>query len=130
MAVGTCATYGWIHAMAGNTADVGIVTKLDLATAVEFDWPAAQRSLDAVRPRMRILKLSAKTGEGMDEWWQLLESLKAAVSSSAPVSISDVASLGAQRRRGRMAAMTPRPARAAVARAAADVRGCAVPHLP
>jgi len=79
MAVGTCATY----AMAGNTPDVGIVTKLDLATAVEFDWPAAQRSLEAVRPGMRILKLSAKTGEGMDEWWQLLESLKAAVISSA-----------------------------------------------
>ena len=61
-----------------NTADVAIVTKIDLAAAVEFDWPAAQRSVEAVRPGMRILRLSAKTGEGMAEWFELLESIKVA----------------------------------------------------
>lgn len=61
-----------------NTADVAIVTKLDLAAAVDYDWSAAQRSVEAVRPGMRILRLSAKTGEGMAEWFELLESIKVA----------------------------------------------------
>jgi hydrogenase nickel incorporation protein HypB len=59
-----------------NGADIGIVTKIDLAAAVEFDWQAARNSLEAVRPGMQVLSLSAKTGEGMAEWLQLVESLR------------------------------------------------------
>jgi hydrogenase nickel incorporation protein HypB len=51
-----------------NTADVAVITKTDLAEAVEFDREAALRSIDAVRPRMRVFELSAKTGAGMDAW--------------------------------------------------------------
>jgi hydrogenase nickel incorporation protein HypB len=50
-----------------NTADAAIVTKMDLAAAVEFDLDAATRNILAVRPGMRILPVSAKTGQGMDE---------------------------------------------------------------
>jgi hydrogenase nickel incorporation protein HypB len=50
-----------------NSADVAVVTKDDLATAVEFDWNAAQANIQAVRPGMQIFRVSAKTGEGMDE---------------------------------------------------------------
>src|SRR5277367_6564149 len=57
-----------------NSADVAIITKMDLAAAVEFDEAAAHRSIQAVRPGMEILKLSAKTGEGMPEYLQFLES--------------------------------------------------------
>jgi hydrogenase nickel incorporation protein HypB len=57
-----------------NSADVGIITKVDLATAVEFDWNAAMQSLEAVRPGMTVLRVSAKTGEGMDEWLRLVQS--------------------------------------------------------
>src|SRR5271167_1334075 len=57
-----------------NSADVAIITKMDLAAAVEFDEAAAHRNIQAVRPGMEILKLSAKTGEGMPEYLQFLES--------------------------------------------------------
>jgi hydrogenase nickel incorporation protein HypB len=51
-----------------NSADVAIVTKIELATAVEFDWEAAQKSIQSVRPGMQVFRLSAKTGQGMEEY--------------------------------------------------------------
>ena len=59
-----------------NSADVAIITKSDLAAAVEFDEALARRNIRAVRPGMEILKLSAKTGEGMSGFLQFLESRK------------------------------------------------------
>lgn len=56
-----------------NTADVAVITKIELASVVEFDRPAAYASVEAVRPGMRILEVSAKTGQGMDAWLDLLE---------------------------------------------------------
>jgi len=51
-----------------NSADVAVVTKMDLAPAVEFDWHAAYGNIQAVRPGMQVLKLSAKSGDGMQEY--------------------------------------------------------------
>jgi hydrogenase nickel incorporation protein HypB len=65
-----------------NSADVAVVTKTDLAVACEFDWQAASKSIDAVRPGMRVLAVSAKTRDGMTEWLQLLESSKLARSAA------------------------------------------------
>ncbi len=56
-----------------NTADVAIITKMDLAEACEFDLKAAHESIQAVRPGMNIIEVSAKTGAGMDEWLTFLE---------------------------------------------------------
>ena len=50
-----------------NTADVAVITKMDLAVAVEFDAAAAHDNIQSVRPGMRIFQVSAKTGIGMDE---------------------------------------------------------------
>jgi len=50
-----------------NTADVAVITKMDLAEAVEFDATAASRNIQAVRPGMQVFQISAKTGEGMNE---------------------------------------------------------------
>jgi hydrogenase nickel incorporation protein HypB len=61
-----------------NTADVAIVTKKDLADACEFDRNAAAASIDAVRPGLTFLEVSAKTGEGMEEWLQFLASSRPA----------------------------------------------------
>jgi hydrogenase nickel incorporation protein HypB len=55
-----------------NSADVAIVTKMDLAQAVEFDWHSAYGNIQAVRPGMPVLKLSAKTEEGMDQYVDFL----------------------------------------------------------
>lgn len=51
-----------------NTADLTVITKLDLADAAEFDREAAVQSVQAVRPGMEVLELSAKTGLGMENW--------------------------------------------------------------
>jgi hydrogenase nickel incorporation protein HypB len=56
-----------------NTADVAVVTKLDLAAAAEFDRALVHRNIQSVRPGMRVLEVSAKTGEGMEPWLQFLE---------------------------------------------------------
>jgi hydrogenase nickel incorporation protein HypB len=61
-----------------NTADVAVVTKTDLAAAVEFDRGLARRNIEAVRPGMRVFEVSAKTGAGMDEWLGFLEASLAA----------------------------------------------------
>ena len=59
-------------------ADLAVVTKIDMALAAEFNWHAAADNLEAVRPGMQVLKLSAKTGDGMDAWLQFVESRKLA----------------------------------------------------
>jgi hydrogenase nickel incorporation protein HypB len=56
-----------------NTADVTLITKVDLAAAVEFDAAAARRGVAAVRPGMRVFELSAKTGQGMSAWLDFLQ---------------------------------------------------------
>lgn len=55
-----------------NSADVAVVTKIDLATAVEFGWDAALRNIQAVRPGMPVLRISSKTGEGMNSYLEFL----------------------------------------------------------
>ena len=56
-----------------NTADIAIITKTDLSAAVEFDSQAAHRNIQSVRPGMEILELSVKSGQGMHQWMQFLE---------------------------------------------------------
>ena len=55
-----------------NSADVAVITKNELAAAVEFDWETARKSIESVRPGMKIFRLSAKTGEGMTEYLEFL----------------------------------------------------------
>lgn len=55
-----------------NSADVAVITKIDLADAVEFDWDAASKNIQAVRPGMPILRVSAKTGKGFAAWMDFL----------------------------------------------------------
>lgn len=57
-----------------HSADVAIITKIDLAAAVEFDRPAAHHNIQSVRPGMRVFEVSVKTGEGMVELLGWLES--------------------------------------------------------
>jgi len=55
-----------------NSADVAVITKMDLAEAVEFDEHAAIANIQAVRPGMTILKVSAKSGFGLQEYLNYL----------------------------------------------------------
>lgn len=64
-----------------NSADVAVVTKMDLADVVEFNWEAVGRNIQAVRPGMEVLWLSAKTGMGMENYLEFLK-LRAATRSA------------------------------------------------
>ena len=55
-----------------NTADVVVINKMDLAEAVDCDVPLLERNIQEVRPGIKVFKVSAKTGAGMDEWLQYL----------------------------------------------------------
>jgi hydrogenase nickel incorporation protein HypB len=59
-----------------NSADVALITKIDLAEAAEFDRAAAHHAIHSVRPGMKILEVSAKTGQGLPEIETLFESLR------------------------------------------------------
>lgn len=69
------------YPMIFNTADVAVITKMDLAEPAEFDLAAARDSIQSVRPGMQTIELSAKTGAGMQHWLELLQSRR---SASAP----------------------------------------------
>jgi hydrogenase nickel incorporation protein HypB len=68
-----------------NSADVAIIAKWDLAAAVEFDEVVARRNIQAVRPGIEVFKLSAKTGEGMTEYLEFLESWRSHSRSASAV---------------------------------------------
>ena len=55
-----------------NTSDVAVITKIDIAEAVEFDREAAHNNIQTVRPGMPIFEVSAKSGEGMETWISFL----------------------------------------------------------
>jgi hydrogenase nickel incorporation protein HypB len=62
------------YPLAFNTSHVAVVTKIDIAQAVGYDRSSARENIRAVNPAVLILELSARTGSGMDEWIELLES--------------------------------------------------------
>jgi hydrogenase nickel incorporation protein HypB len=55
-----------------NSADVAVITKMDLAAAVEFDEAAARANIQAVRPGMHVFTVSSKIGTGMEEFFSFL----------------------------------------------------------
>lgn len=56
-----------------NSADAVVITKVDLADACEFDRDAARAHLFDVRPGVRLIETSAKTGQGFDDWLAFLD---------------------------------------------------------
>lgn len=65
-----------------HTADVAVLTKIDLAAATEFDRASALHNLQAVRPGIPVLEVSAKTGQGMES---VLGFLKSSRGKPAPM---------------------------------------------
>lgn len=61
-----------------NSADVALITKMDLAIPCEFNLEMAIANIQAVRPAMEILPTSAKSGLGIDEWLACLSRHKLA----------------------------------------------------
>jgi hydrogenase nickel incorporation protein HypB len=71
-----------------NSADVAVITKIDLADAVEFDEETAKANIQAVRPGMRCFMVSAKTGVGLEEYFEFLTSRLGEASQNKRVSVS------------------------------------------
>ena len=53
-------------------ADLVLITKTDLAQAVDFDRATAWANVRAIAPQAEIMEVSAKTGAGLDAWHQWL----------------------------------------------------------
>ena len=51
-----------------HSADVALVTKSDLADAVDFNRDAALSALNKVAHHAHVMEVSSKTGEGMEAW--------------------------------------------------------------
>ena len=49
-----------------RSADLVVITKLDLAAAVAFDPSAARRAIQQVAPQAQVVAVSARSGEGID----------------------------------------------------------------
>jgi hydrogenase nickel incorporation protein HypB len=58
-----------------NRADVVLINKIDLAEAAGFDRAAALANIRRVVPQARVLEVSARTGAGMNGWYEYLLSL-------------------------------------------------------
>jgi hydrogenase nickel incorporation protein HypB len=55
-----------------RAAALMLVSKIDLLPHVEFDLERVTASAHEVNPAMSILTLSARTGEGMEQWYDWL----------------------------------------------------------
>jgi hydrogenase nickel incorporation protein HypB len=55
-----------------NTSDAALITKVDLVSVLDFDCHAIRANIQAVRPRMDMLEVSTRSGQGIDEWLQYL----------------------------------------------------------
>jgi hydrogenase nickel incorporation protein HypB len=55
-----------------KTADLVLVTKIDLAEAVEFRRDEALEAVRGVAPQADVLEVSAKTGLGLERWYEWL----------------------------------------------------------
>jgi hydrogenase nickel incorporation protein HypB len=55
-----------------HSAHAALVTKMDLAQAAGFDRESALANLRRISHHARIFELSARTGQGMDEWCDFL----------------------------------------------------------
>jgi len=58
-----------------NAADLAVISKIDLAVAVDFDREQALHNIQEVRPGLEVLEVSARTGQGMDAWLDRLDRL-------------------------------------------------------
>ena len=57
-----------------KNADVVIVNKIDIAEVVGFDRDKAMSNIKKIAPQATIFEVSARSGEGMERWYDYLQS--------------------------------------------------------
>jgi len=66
-----------------QASDVMLLNKIDLLPHLDFDVEKCLDYARQVNPQIKIIQLSAKTGEGMDEWYDWLKTQNAKASEQA-----------------------------------------------
>ncbi len=61
------------YPLAFTTADLVIMTKIDLIDATGFDRRSARENIERVHPGVDVIELSARTGDGMEQWFEYLQ---------------------------------------------------------
>ncbi len=56
-----------------------ILSKIDLLPHVDFDPAAAVADARALNPRLEVIRLSSKTGEGLEDWFRWIEERRLAL---------------------------------------------------
>ena len=56
-----------------HASDVLLINKLDLAPYCNFDIVKAKANALKMNPELKILEISCTTGEGINEWVEMLE---------------------------------------------------------
>lgn len=69
------------------SSDLVVITKIDLAAAVEFNRSAALDAIKHVHPGMSVLEVSAKTGAGMAAWLDTLTERRAEFAESLQLEV-------------------------------------------
>ncbi len=59
-----------------RSAELMLITKIDLLPYMDFDIDRAIKSARSVNPKLDVIKLSSKTGEGFDMWIEFIKSKK------------------------------------------------------
>ncbi|HEX7623182.1 MAG TPA: hydrogenase nickel incorporation protein HypB [Anaeromyxobacteraceae bacterium] len=65
-------------------ADLVLVTKMDLVPHLDFDLARLEDNLRRVMPDPEILRVSARTGEGMEGWRAWIEQMRAPILGGKP----------------------------------------------
>ncbi|HVE25709.1 MAG TPA: hydrogenase nickel incorporation protein HypB [Sporichthya sp.] len=60
-----------------RSADVVLINKIDLLPHLDFDLDLFERNLQQVNPAAEVIKLSARTGTGLEAWLQWIEHVRA-----------------------------------------------------
>ncbi len=58
-----------------KTSDVFIITKIDLLPYFDFDVEKVKKEALSINPKLKVLAISSKTGEGLEDWYNYLEGL-------------------------------------------------------
>ncbi len=61
------------YPLAFTTSHIAVISKIDLARATAFDRAQARANILTANPDITIIEVSAKTGEGMDRWIDMLQ---------------------------------------------------------
>lgn len=55
-----------------SICDVLLVNKMDTLSVFDFDLKACEERVKKLNPNIKVIPISAKTGEGMDKWYEWL----------------------------------------------------------